>query len=256
MNNKIMRSVFTLSFCALGAVWVLVGCGASDTKSGNVVEAGSITGKVVWEGNAPAMRARSVDADPACVKMHANDPLMTEHLLVGDDGAFANIFIQVVSPIPKGDYPVPTEPVILSQQGCQYTPHVFVVRKGQELAIQNPDAILHNIHFMPKKNIEFNKAMSKDKKEISFTPDKAESMFTIKCDVHSWMQAFCAVLDHPFYAVTGKDGKFSIDNLPPGEYEIEAWHEIPRLESRRAKVVVKDGEDTELNFSFSKPTRK
>jgi plastocyanin len=254
MKNKMTRSIFAMLFVGVGVGWLLVGCGSKDTGLSQVADAGSITGKVVFEGKAPKMRPLPVDADPACAKMHANDPLLTDFLILGEGQTMANVLIQVISPIPEGDYPVPSEPAVLSQKGCQYGPHVFVVRKGQELKILNPDAILHNIHFMPKVNREFNRAMGKEKKEISFTPDKAEPIFSIKCDVHSWMGAFCAVLDHPFYKVTEKDGMYSLDNLPAGEYEIEAWHE--KLGIQTAKVVVKEGEDSEVNFSFARPKSK
>ena len=67
-----------------------------------------------------------------------------------------------------------------------------------------------------------------------------EEPFIIKCDVHPWMQAFVAVSPHPFFAVTGDDGSFSIANLPAGTYEIEAWHE--RLAAQTTTITVADGE--------------
>lgn len=254
MKNKLARSLFTALFVGAGAIWILVGCGSGETGTAQVAEAGSITGTVVWEGKVPKMRPVGVDADPACAKMHADDPLLTEHLIVGDGQTMANILVQVISPIPKGDYPVPAEPVVLSQKGCQYKPHVFGIRAGQELKIKNTDGILHNVRFMPKVNKEFNRAMAKNKTEITYTPVKPEPVFTVECNVHDWMEAHCAVFDHPFFQVTEKDGKFSLENLPAGEYEIEAWHEF--LGPQTAKVVVKDGEESEVNFTFTRPKRK
>ena len=52
-----------------------------------------------------------------------------------------------------------------------------------------------------------------------------EVMVPFKCDVHGWMNAYVGVLDHPYFAVTDKDGKFELKALPPGTYTIEAWHE-------------------------------
>jgi hypothetical protein len=77
-------------------------------------------------------------------------------------------------------------------------------------------------------------------------------MFTVKCDVHPWMQAFVGVFAHPYFAVTKTDGKFALANLDPGTYEVEAWHE--RLGTRKATVTV--GADTKpVSFKFSPPAK-
>ena len=99
----------------------------------------------------------------------------------------------------------------------------FGVQTGQNLKILNSDPLLHNIHALPKINRSFNFGMPKqgDVRERSFK--KAEVMVKIKCDVHPWMSAYCGVVDHPFFSVSGDDGTFTLKNLPAGEYVIEAW---------------------------------
>ena len=79
--------------------------------------------------------------------------------------------------------------------------------------------------------------------------DKAEGVFVVKCDIHPWMQAYVAVSPHPFFAVTGADGSYSIPNLPAGTYVVEAWHE--RGGAKSYKISVKDGESGTVNFGFS-----
>ncbi len=220
-----------------------------------LAEAAAISGTVVFEGKAPRMRPIKVEADPNCAKLHVDADLMTEWLVLGEGQTVANVLVQVVSGLPKGKtYPVPEAPAEFTQQGCRYSPHVLIVRKGQTLKILNPDGMQHNVHAMPKVNREFNKAMAKTHTEITHVFDKAESHFKIKCDVHSWMEAYCVVLDHPFFAVTGEDGSFAIEGLAPGKYEIEAWHEV--LGTRRGTAVVGEGEDAPVDFSFTRPKRK
>ena len=114
--------------------------------------------------------------------------------------------------------------------------------------------MLHNVHSLPKVNTAFNRAMPGAVKEAEFTFSKVEPIFKVKCDVHPWMGAYVAVMDHPYFSVTGKDGKFSISGLPAGTYEIEAWHE--KMKTRTMTVTVADGETQTADFSFSPPPRK
>ena len=115
---------------------------------------------------------------------------------------------------------------MLTQKGCVYSPHILALRAGQPLKILNPDNTSHNIHFFSEINREGNKSMTASRKEMAYTRlKKPETVFVVKCDVHTWMRAHCAVYDHPFFAVTEKDGTYSIDGLPAGEYKVKMWHE-------------------------------
>ena len=165
-----------------------------------------------------------------------------------------NVFVYVSKGVPKKDYPVPTTEAVINQEGCQYHPHVLGLMKGQTLKILNPDGTLHNVHAMPKENKEFNLAMPKFRTEITTTFDKPEFMFPIKCDVHPWMGAWIAVMSHPYFAVSGTDGKFTIADLPPGEYEIQAWQE--KLGTQTATVTIATADEAkEVNFKFAKPSQ-
>ena len=99
------------------------------------------------------------------------------------------------------------------------------MRVGQPLEIINSDPTLHNIHALPKDNAEFNNGQPIQGMKMTHTFDKPEVMVPFKCDVHGWMNAYVGVVDNPYFAVTDKDGKFDLKNLPPGTYTIEAWHE-------------------------------
>jgi hypothetical protein len=104
---------------------------------------------------------------------------------------------------------------------------------------------------MCKINPEFNAAMPDFRKEMQVSFNKGEFMFPIRCDVHPWMQAWMAVMTHPFFSVTGPDGQFEIKNIPAGTYEIEAWHE--KLGSKTATVKVVDNATQKVDFTFSNP---
>ncbi len=217
------------------------------------VYAASISGIVKYEGAAPKFKEIKMDADPIC-QSHHTDAVYPQTLVIGEGNTMANVFIQVKSGLPNKQYPAPTEPVVVSQVGCMYDPHVFGAMVGQPVKILNPDGTLHNVHVMSKVNPEFNLAMPKFRTETTKIFDKAEPMFPFKCDVHPWMLAWVSIMSHPYFATTKQDGKFTIDNLPAGTYELEAWHE--KLGTQKASVTLADGQAKETNFTFSRPSQE
>ena len=223
----------------------LVGIAAAPGAS-----AGDITGVISFEGKAPKMRPLPMETNPDCKPLKTERSL-TEILLVSEAGELANVLVHVVGGLPEADYPVPEEEVVITQQGCVYAPHVFGVRVGQTIRIKNPDGINHNVHMLPEVNRPMNKTMNAQRRETTHKFREPEPPFSIKCDVHGWMQAYCAVFDHPFFAVSAKDGTYAIKDLPPGKYQLEAWHEHRRLGVQRIDVEVAAGGVTTANFIFS-----
>lgn len=211
-----------------------------------------ITGTIVYEGKVPNLKAINMDADPNCANKH-KEPVKVELLVLGKGQTMANVFVYVKSGVPNKSYPVPSEPVTLEQLGCTYVPHVFGIRAGQTLKVLNEDGTLHNVHVMPDKNRVTNIAMPKTKRTATTVFEKPEFMFPIKCDVHPWMNAYAAVMSHPYFDTTAEDGKFTIDGLEPGTYEIEAWHE--RLGTKTEKITVTANDTKTVNFSFSVPKK-
>lgn len=205
--------------------------------------AGNLTGKVTLKGTPPAEREISMDA--VCGKMH-NGKVSTRHFVVGSDHGLANTFVYLkegaAKTEPKGDAP------LLDQVGCIYEPYVLGVQTGQKIKIRNSDATLHNVHATPKINKEFNfgQPIKGQVTEKSF--DKAEVLVRVKCDVHPWMFAYIGVVDHPYFAVTDKDGNFKIANVPAGKYTVEAVH----LKAGNATqvITVTDSDTKPANFTL------
>jgi hypothetical protein len=208
--------------------------------------AGSVTGKVAFTGTAPEPESISMEAEPDCQAQYSNGAF-TETVVVNDDGTLQNVFVYVKEGLGDLTFPVPNESVLLDQQGCRYHPHVFGMQAGQELVIRNSDGILHNIHPMPKINTAFNlgQPVKMDSKK---TFEKPEVMVPIECDVHEWMIGYAGVQDHPYFAVTGSDGTFSLPNLPPGAYTIAAWHEL--YGEQTMEVTIAEKETKEVEFTF------
>jgi plastocyanin len=211
--------------------------------------AGTLSGTAVFEGKAPSLKPIQMGADPTCAKMHST-PVTPELLVLGDGQTMANVFVQVKSP-PASKAAASSSPVVIDQKGCMYAPHVVGVRVGQPLQFRNSDGILHNVHGLPKANREFNLGMPATLEEKDTTFNKPEPFFPVKCDVHPWMQAYVAVMTHPYFDVTAKDGKFQIADLPDGTYTLEAWHE--KLGTQSQQVTVSGGKAAPVTFTFAVP---
>jgi plastocyanin len=253
--------------CALGlmvaASVAACGGGSSESASSAVpaaapgaqkvdpATAGDVTGTVVLEGTAPKNEGIKMNADPTCLKQ-APGAQTQETFRVGSDGkSFGNVFVYVKDGLGNYAYDPPTAAAVIDQQGCRYRPHVFGVRVGQKLEIVNSDPTLHNIHATPKANSEFNTGQPMQGMKTEHTFNSKEVMVPFKCDVHGWMNAYAGVLDHPYFAVTGEDGKFTLKGLPPGTYTVEAWHE--KLGPMTQSVTLGAKETKDVTFTFKAP---
>jgi len=235
-------------------VWLAACVLAVSAWPGVAVAASTITGTITFDGKPPALKPIAMDADPVCAKKHTT-PAPSEALVLGSGNTMGNVLVWVSKGLPAGKtWPVPPTPVTLDQNGCQYKPHVMGIMVGQTYKILNSDGILHNIHTLPKVNASFNKGMPGTLKEATTVFSKPEAVFTIKCDVHPWMQAYMAVFTHPFFSVTGTDGKFTISGLDPGTYEITAWHE--KLGTQTASITVGANDTKTQAFKFAVPAAK
>jgi len=223
---------------------------ASISTVSTFAHAGRVTGTVKYDGAIPKFREIKMDADPICLSKHA-DKVFPQTLVLGPEKGMANVFVYVKDGIFDDKFTAPVESVVITQEGCMYDPHVIGIMVDQPLKILNPDGTLHNVHVLSKVNPEFNLAMPKFRRETTKTFGKAEFMFPIKCDVHPWMAAWISVMDHPFFAVTDKDGNFTIEGLPYGQFKIVAWHE--KLGTKSETINMLKGGLVKIEFSFSRP---
>lgn len=208
-----------------------------------------ITGNVKIDGEIPEQNELAMDADAACKAQHP-DPVMDPSVTAGEKGELANVIVYIKAEDPAAlGGEAPSEPAVLDQQGCMYEPHVLTMTVGQDLAVKNSDAFLHNVHSLAVENPAFNFGQP-NKNPGQKVPEqpKITEIFRVKCDVHPWMSAYIGVFEHPFHAVTGEDGKYTIKGeLPDGEYTLVAWHE--KFGEKEEKITIQGGK-AEQDYSF------
>jgi plastocyanin len=231
--------------------------GGIDSKNGAV-----IAGIVRFKGIKPELKPISEIAGAAfCKSCYAAGELpLHDDFVFGKNGAddtLANVLVYVSKGLDGKTFDVPKEPAVLDQVGCMYTPHVVAVMVGQTLEIRNSDATLHNVMAMPRHNPPFNFGMPVKDQVTAKVFKKSEFKMNLRCFMHPWMSAYVHVLEHPFFAITGEDGTFTIKGLPPGEYEISVLHEssalVPAPATASVKVIAGKSQSVDFAYSFAKP---
>lgn len=190
--------------------------------------------------------------DKACIAGAGPNP-QTEDVLVNADGGLKNVFVYVKNSFDDYAFDTPAEAVTMDQKGCVYVPRVFGVRVGQPIEMVNGDATVHNVHALPMQNQEFNESQPRKGMRTTKVFTVPEVMVRVKCDFHGWMAAHVGVMSHPFFAVTDANGAFAIKGLPPGKYDIEAWHET--FGTRSQEVTIASGSQQTMTLAFSAPPK-
>ena len=201
---------------------------------------GSIAGAVKLAGTPPALPPLKVTKDTSV----CGTSKPSEAVVVSKSGGLANVVVSLRAAKPAAA-PPPTPNATIDQQGCRYQPHVQAVTVGTSLALVNSDAVLHNVHGHTGPVQAFNVAMPIRNQRVPARLTRP-GLVQLQCDAgHTWMGAWIYVFEHPYFAVSGGDGKFEIKDVPAGHYTVEYWHEP--LDGRGAGVTttaeidVKDG---------------
>jgi hypothetical protein len=205
---------------------------------------GALAGRVRFEGSAPAPRRISVTKDEeACA--HAVGEV--QDVRVGADQGLANVVVEILGIKPEGApaWKHPEGGYVIRQKDCRFAPDFLVVPEGADLTIHNDDPVMHNIN-----TGQWNVGQVKGAKPIR-RPVEYDGLplVRVNCNVHSWMEAWLYVARSPLYAVSGADGRFRIENVPPGAYKATAVH--PVLGTRKFSVAIEVGKTAEQDLTFT-----
>ena len=222
--------------------------------------AGTITGTVMYEGDAPARPALTATKDQHCIDTVAGTK--SEALVVSKGKGIKNVVIYARV---RGAKPtVPDKNPVMDQKGCAYYPHVLAVVAGSTVDLTSSDPIAHNVHSHATKNEAINYQIPQPGKIIPHKIEKAEEIkFT--CDIHAWMTGYIVAVPNNFFTVTGYKnadgawissddyeksadaGSYSIADVPAGRVRVVAWHE--ELGSANKTIEVPASGDIAVNFT-------
>jgi hypothetical protein len=234
-------SLFSLTLC---------GCDHPAKKSlsapTTIAAAGSgtgiIRGNVILTGRPPTL---AMIPNTGCGK--GATPLPDESVVVDSDGHLQNVIVYLEN-TPPASAAADLPPVVLDQVNCHFVPHVLAVRTGQVLRALSSDPTLHNVHGLCTVNDPFNFGLvaAGQSRDLRFSRPE---IFPVRCDVHPWMKAYVGVFEHPWFAVTARNGRFEIKNVPAGQYTLTAWQET--YGTLRMQVSAADGKVSAVGFKFS-----
>jgi plastocyanin len=236
MNGRVLLA-FTVAALVAG-----LGYGAAGAQANT----GTIKGRISVSGKPPGNLVVRMGMDPMCAKINAGKRVVDEVVVASADGSLANAFVKLEGSFPRS--PVPVEPVTIDQRGCVYGPRVVGARVGQVLRVRNDDSLLHNVHSISAATNGFNVGQPMAGVQYDFRL-KDEEVLKLKCDVHRWMVAYVGVVSHPYFAISGGDGSFTINGVPAGRHTISVWHE--RFGTLKQTADVKPGVTATVTFAYT-----
>lgn len=238
---QLRKSIFIslVSVCLLGLV-----SSAWSYEEMQVADGGAIKGKVTYTGSVPTRKIIPTKDQEVCGGIRE-----VPQVLVGAGGGVLDAIVYLKE-VPKGKrWDKPKKTPTINNRKCNFEPHVQVMPAGMNLAILNSDPVLHNTHGFLIKATVFNVAMPKQGMRVE-RPIKKPGIVRVECDAHGWMLAWIYAADNPYYAITGKDGTFSIPAVPPGEYTMVVWQE--HTGSMEMPVIVKSNETVTVPVEIKK----
>ena len=216
MRSAVPRCLLFLLIAAFAAA-------QGDYKVISVTDGGTISGTIKWSGAVPRQLEFPVTKDPQICESDGKKTVSLERLIVGPEGGVANTIVYLKNISAGKAMDLPEQRRHLDQKHCRYVPHILLVPEKAALQMQSSDATLHTVHMdgAASFNLPFpfpNQVVSRNMS----TP----GLVNLHCNGgHVWMNAEMMVVPHPYYAVTDESGRFEFSGVPPGTYEIVAWHE-------------------------------
>jgi len=253
------------------SAWGSQAIGQTDYTVITVTDGGTISGNVRWTGPVPKIPKLPITKNPDVCDPDSHKTRDLERLVIGPDNGVANTVVYLKDVTKGKAMDLPDERQHLDQRNCRYIPHIMLVPQNASLQIKSSDPILHTVHMMgaAANNVPF-------PVQNQYIPVvmRRNGVVEIKCNAgHVWMNGEILVVKHPYYAVTDDHGYFKITDVPPGDYEIEAWHEGWRIlseervldvaaqaevsrpiysgpETWAKKVIVKSGQTSTVEFTI------
>ncbi len=211
-----------------------------------VKNGGNIEGTVEFAGKTiPKDETLAVTSDTA----YCGKSLPAEKYVINAERRIKNavVFIEDI----ESGKAIPDEAATVTNLKCMFVPHVVVGFKGNRFVMKNDDPILHTFDVHASLGGREINHFAFYEKGLSVTKTLPKpGLLKISCYIHPWQRSYVYVFDHPYAAVTDENGEFSIKDIPPGVYTIEAWHEaLGKISMPDIKVV--GGETSRIKIQYN-----
>ncbi len=189
-------------------------------------ETGNLTGRIVLKGSPPAAEPFNLGRDVCCIEANPKD----ERWLVGPKGGLANVVVSLRlgrdELVPDSEKGSSNQTALsLTNRDCRFEPRVLIMQTGQTLKLVNDDPTTHNVAATFGRNVSFNVVLAPESSRDFLLDQPERKPMPVSCNIHPYMRGYVFVSDHPYAAISEADGRFSIANLPAGDWQFQFWHE-------------------------------
>ncbi|WP_447971484.1 carboxypeptidase regulatory-like domain-containing protein [Nitrospira sp. M1] len=271
-----MRSV-VLSFVFIVSLGLWTQFASAKYEEIQIEDGGALSGVITLQGELPNPKGYNLVSfpDPAYCGRISNGKgwRLLQPFQIGEEGKFENvvIYLEGIKKGKKFDYTPPHIEAI----DCKFAPYITVVRDRQKVKVVNMDPVMHDIQayetskmgarvlfnlplpVSPKLKKQDLMAGKKVKNRAGRTVSpkikmkRGRNIFAMQCGFHPYMESWGVSMDSPYFAVSDQAGKFRIDNIPPGTYNVVLWHPVVQKEM---SVTIKSDDTTEISVDFKAPT--
>jgi len=226
-----------------------------------VTNGGSIQGKVTMFGKMPYPRVYHLILFPnidMCAEIDTDDEMnrVLDDFKISADGGLKDVVV-TLEHVEAGK-PFNKKPILIDSEDCKFTPDVNVVRQGEAFKVYNLDAVMHNSQVYQAERGKIIQNLPVPPEEVTdgkVTFQKKFKIFQMICGMHEFMQTWGYRIQNPYYFITKLGGEFKIDNIPPGDYNLHAWHYLMKPQNQRIHIAENGTIDVNFKFDAGKVVR-
>ena len=246
-NLLVLSLVVTLSFVSVS----IPGWAYQEIE---VKNGGTIQGKATLVGKMPFPRIYHLILFPnidMCAEIDTDDEMnrVLNDFKVSPDGGLKDVVV-TIQQVDAGK-PFNKDPINIVAENCKFLPDVSIIRQGETFKVDNLDAVMHNSQVYQKERGKILLNIPIPAEEVTegkITFKKKYKIMQMICGMHEFMKTWGYRVQNPYYSQTKIDGNFKINNIPPGEYKLTAWHYLMKKQTQKIKIAA--GETVDLSFVF------
>ena len=256
-----MRSNYPIVLISVAIAFLTLGTESRAYQEIEVQNGGTIQGKAVLTGNMPPPRIYHLILFPnidMCAEIDTDDEMnrVLDDFQISDDGGLKDVVI-TLQHVEAGK-PFNKKPILIDSENCKFSPDVSAVRQGEAFTVNNLDAVMHNSQVYQAERGKIIQNLPVPPEETitgKITFQKKFKIFQMICGMHEFMQTWGYRVQNPYYFITSRGGNFKIDNIPPGDYVVAAWHFLMKLQTRKIHIAANGVVDLKFDFDGNKVTR-